>query len=168
VQNKIGNERYYRQQLELATTDEERARWADALANFLEMERRLEKAKKQSRTKKKQRKVPPQQSKRRVSPLGAIAAALLATKESEAYEKLIGNDVAQTVWSGTGAVAATGGVVAFTDSYAELKASGLPADVISVAEFAVSREWTFGEAIIIAGVGGIVATFVALYKLTKE
>jgi hypothetical protein len=89
-------------------------------------------------------------------------------KESEEYEKLFGNDVAQTVWSGTGAVVATGGVVAFTDSYAELKASGLPADVLSVAEFAVSHQWTFGEAIIVAGVGGIVATFVALYKLTKE
>ena len=168
MQNKIGNERYYRQQLELATTDEERARWADALANFLEMERRAkDKTKKRSRTKKSQRKV--QQSKQRgVSPLSAIAAALLAMKESEAYEKLVGNDVAQTAWSGTGAVAATGGVVAFTDSYSELKASGLPADVLSVAEVAVSHEWTFGEAIIIAGVGGIVATFVALYKLTKE
>ena len=166
MQNEIGNERYYRQQLELATTDEERERWADALANFLEMERRA-KDKTKSRTKKTQRKV--QQSKRQgVSPLSAIAAALLAMKESEAYEKLVGNDVAHSVWSGTGAVAATGGVVAFSDSYASLKESGLPADVLSVVEFAASRQWTFGEVIIIAGVGGIVATFVALYKLTKE
>ena len=166
MQNEIGNERYYRKQLELATSDEERERWADALANFLEMERRA-KDKTKSRTKKTQRKV--QQSKRQgVSPLSAIAAALLAMKESEAYEKLVGNDVAHSVWSGTGAVAATGGVVAFSDSYASLKESGLPADVLSVVEFAASRQWTFGEVIIIAGVGGIVATFVALYKLTKE
>jgi hypothetical protein len=168
VQNKIGNERYYRKQLELATSDEERERWADALANFLEMERRAkDQTKLRSRAKKKQRKVP-QQSNRRVSPLSAIAAALLAMKESEGYEKLVGNDVAQTVWSGTGAVAATGGVVAVADSYSELKASGLPADVLSVVEFAASHHWTFGEAIVIAGVGGIVATFVAIYKLTKE
>jgi hypothetical protein len=89
-------------------------------------------------------------------------------KESEEYQKLFGNDVAQTVWSGTGAVAATGGVVAVSDSYASLKESGLPADVLSVVEFAASHQWTFGEVIIVAGVGGIVATFVAIYKLTKE
>ena len=166
MQNKIGNERYYRKQLELATSDEERERWADALANFLEMERRAkDQTKRRSGTKKTQKKV--QQSKR-VSPLGAIIACLLAVKESEEYQKLFGNDGAQTVWSGTGAVAATGGVVAFSDSYASLKESGLPADVLSVVEFAASRQWTFGEVIIIAGVGGIVATFVALYKLTKE